>query len=72
MRRMSQTNASSEGATLKLMISKTVLVLDGLPAYRKLDRLQVNRLGINLAGRYGAARVPERDNSRRRQAPQRT
>ena len=31
---------------------------------RKLDRAQVNRLGIDQAARYGAAHLPLRDNSR--------
>ena len=60
------------------MISKTVLALvagpDSDPGRIANEgvRAQVNRLGIDQAGRYGAARLPRRDNFRRRQAPQRT
>jgi uncharacterized Zn-finger protein len=55
------------------MTPKAVLAPDRMmPAVRRRHREQVNRLGIDPAGRYGAARLPERDNSRCRQAPQRT
>jgi hypothetical protein len=67
---MSQTTGSSKARSLKLTISNMILACSG--PVRKLDHAQGKRLGIGRAGRYGAARLPSRGNSRRRQAPQRT